>query len=222
MGPLDDTEVDLKEIALSALHPNGGVSTHTLERSGLHLDVFDNFMQVFTPQISQLVGWKPLDSFGYAENFRQRATDMYREYHRLDMTWEGQLSEHHVKATLAIRLFDGEHEDRRRSAPPYRLYLLKSGSMLYYAGGEHAQKVPCPFQVIQLEPRLMVEMLATVKDSGDPFLSFGAEYDHSFLFVMRLLTNALQRSVQQRKRVVENQQALHDRLSTFIQRVSSP
>jgi hypothetical protein len=111
----------------------------------------------------------------------------------------------------AIQIFDGEK--MRPPAPDYRLFLLRDGRLLHYAGGFHADG--------WREPVVSCGHVLTVLEAmGDGYGSFGSSSRWlSFMIIMDSVNSALEAAIAHRQRTLDEQQALHAQLTQLVKRI---
>jgi|GEM_PF-6690892 len=135
--PASTPEDAIREIALAALNPNKPRITPQLVReSGLHREMLQSIYDALEPEIKNLMGWKPLEEFVHFPSWRNHSTEDEKRGAKLTETWREYLTELELRDLHAILIFDGE--TLPHPAPDYRLFLLRDGRLLYYAGGFHA------------------------------------------------------------------------------------
>jgi hypothetical protein len=125
--------------------------------------------------------------------------------------WLKLLEEAGIADEKAIQIFDGEK--MRPPAPDYRLFLLRDGRLLHYAGGFHADG--------WREPVVSCGHVLTVLEAmGDGYGSFGSSSRWlSFMIIMDSVNSALEAAIAHRQRTLDEQQALHAQLTQLVKRI---
>lgn len=213
MGEPDSitTEDIMRQLALGALGPKGTVPTRILRETGLHREFLQSHFQSLQPEIKYLVGWKELREFGYRPPWRDYEIKDQRRGQELTKTWLEILNEHGIADELAVLIFDGEL--RQMPAPDYRLFVLRDGRMLYYAGGFHARALH----------KFACGDVLGVLDTLDKSYS-NSPHDlarQPFLIILQALADAFERAIKDREAKVRTQRALLERLNYAIKQVSA-
>lgn len=214
MGEPDSMSTDdvMKQLALGALGPSGRVPARILRETGLHRELLQLHYQSLRPEIKYLVGWKPLREHSYTAHYRAEGSERRRAA-TLTETWLKALDEHELADEHAVQIFDGEQ--RPMPAPDYRLFVLRDGRMLYYAGGLYGSTWGDCFacgdvlHVLDvLDKRYSAASCATTL-ARQPFL-----------VILEALAKALEVAIRNRERKVQEQRALQERLTALIKQVS--
>lgn len=211
MGEPDSmtTEDTMKRLALSALGPTGVVSARSLRETGLHREFLQLHLQSLQPEIKDLVGWKKLREFKYIPHYRAEATERKRG-EKLTETWLEVLHEHEIADEHAVLIFDGEL--RPPPAPDYRLFVLRDGRMLYYAGG---------FYGSSWNGFACGDILHVLDVLDKRYLASDSLARQPFILILQALADALARAIKDREAKVQKQRALEGRLRQVITQVST-
>lgn len=199
------------DLLLSLLSPRGVVDGSKLVKAGLHRLVMRQYFDAIRPEIKNMVGWRPLQEFVYAPHWRETTKEDTQQGEKRTAQWRRLLEEEGIASEMAIQIFDGEK--MRQPAPDYRLFLLRDGRLLHYAGGFNA--------VVWEKPVLSYgEPLAVLDAMGDGYGSFGRSSAwYSFMIIMGAMNKALETAIRQRERMLDEQRTLHAQLVQLVQRI---
>lgn len=215
MGEPDSmsTEKAMRQLALSVLGPSGVVPARTLRETGLHREFLWLHFQSIQPEIKNLVGWKPLREFGYTAHYRADSSERGRNATLTEM-WLKVVDELGVADEHAVMIYDGEQ--RPRPAPDYRLFQLRDGRMMYYAGGLYGRAFGDYYlcgdilEVLDLLDKKHSAASCATQTSRQPFL-----------IIVQALADVFAKAIRDRESKVERQKALLGRLNYAIQQVSA-
>lgn len=202
------TEDQSQTLLLQLLSPAGKVEGTELVKVGLHRLVLQQYYDAIQPEIKNLVGWKPLGEFQYPVPYREASSDDVKKARKVNDKWLKLLGEAGLEAERAIQLFDGEV--LRMGAPDYRLYLLRDGRLLHYAGGfygyeYHRHAITCG------DPLVVLDAIS----GGGSATMFYPSY-LGFVVIMRSLGEALETAIKQRQKALDEQRGLHSQLAQII------
>ncbi len=216
MGEPDSTEIDqMKRLALSALGPKRAVSASLLRETGMHREVLLQFFGALRQEIGDLVGWTPLRDVVYSARWGRR--DVLYKAPKLTNSWLEKLNALDLGDQRAIMLYDGERESL--PAHDYRLFLLRDGRLLHYAGGFLAGNF--------ISEAIVCDDILTVLDELEKRYTCGfpGSWQDSrvnpFIVMMSALIGAVDRAILHRERKVKEQKKLQERLRTVIDMVSN-
>ena len=214
MGEPDSmtTEDVMRQLALGALGPRGAVSARTLRETGLHREFLQVHFNSLETEFKYLVGWKELREFKYVPDYRADSRERQRG-ETLTEAWLKLLDEHGIAGEYAIQIFDGEL--RPMPAPDYRLFLLRDGRLLYYAGGFHGWRMG------GFALGGVLKILDTLDRSYSESSCAGTPARQPFLIIMNARADALDRAIKDRESKVRKQRALEERLRQVIKQVST-
>lgn len=192
-----------------ALGPGGSISIRKLREAGLDRDILLQFFVRFKPAIADLVGWRKLSSFYYSGSYRpEYGEPIYGE--RLTVRWQERLKAAELSDQMAIQIFDGEAE--RAPAPDYRLFLLRDGRLLHYAGGFYPQEYTPAITCGDI-----LDVYAALPRSNhvsSPMLVDPA------LIIMQALATAVMNAIKYREQKAKSQREFHSDLMQRIQLLS--
>lgn len=215
MGEPDSmtTEDVIRQLALGALGPRGTVPARTLRETGLHREFLQSHYQSIQSEIKYLVGWKPLREYRYTAHYR--SDDMERRKCRsLTENWLKVLDEHGVANEHAVQIFDGEM--LRPPAPDYRLFVLRDGRLLYYAGGLYGNTFSKYFACGDV-----LHVLEVLDKRYSAASCASLLVQQPFIVILEALAKALEVAINNRERKVQEQRALQARLTSALKQVSA-
>lgn len=214
MGEPDSmtTEDVMRQLALGALGPKGVVSARTLRETGLHREFLKLHFQSLQSEIKNLVGWKELREFKYVPDYRADI-EQYRRGESLTGTWLEKLNGYGVAEQHAVLIFDGEQ--RPMPAPDYRLFVLRDGRMLYYAGGFHG------FHYNSFACGGVLDVLDVLDKAYSAGSCASSPARQPFIIILEALAKALETAIRDREAKVQKQRALQERLMYAIKQVSA-
>lgn len=205
--PASTPEEAIREIALAALHPNKSITPALVRQSGLHREMLQGIFDALEPEIKNLVGWKELREFNYHPAWREYTTDDRKKGEKLTQEWGQKLRAAGLSKVHAIEIFDGE----RLSAPEpdYRLFLLRDGRLLHYAGGHYARSY-------DNAPITCGDVLTVMEALEERYPVRSSHDKEAFERLAELLTKALADAVTSRVKLATEQQALQERIETAL------
>lgn len=201
-------------LALSALSPSDNVSASLLRKSGLHRTVLQSCYDAFKPEIKNLVGWKSLREFGYKGNWTDDIVSIEKA-EELTATWRKVLQSQGLSDEMAVLVYDGEILPA--PARDYRLFVLRDGRLLYYAGGFYATRL---FRTISSPVCGDVLTVLTVLEDTYSSSSVTAS-EEPFVVLMRSFGKCLQDAIAERKRRIGDQEKLQAQIEQLVARVSN-
>lgn len=215
MGEPNSTDLDvMTAVALGALSPSGKVSASLLRKSGFHRTILQSCYDAFKPEIKNLVGWKPLREFGYNGSWTDEIVSIEKG-EELTATWRKVLQSQSLGDEMAVLVYDGEILPR--PARDYRLFVLRDGRLLYYAGGFHAARL---FRTISSPVCGDVLTVLTVLDDTYSSSSVTTS-EEPFVVLMRSFGKCLQDAIAERKRRIGDQEKLQAQIEQLVARVSN-
>lgn len=178
----------------------------------MHREFLQLHFQALQPEIKNLVGWKPLREFKYVAGPRDDI-----EYHKrgkkLTETWLEKLDGYGIAEEQAVLIFDGEQ--RPMPALDYRLFVLRDGRMLYYAGGFHG------FHYSSFACGDVLDVLDVLDRAYSAGACGATPAKQPFIIIVQALANAFERAIKDREAKVRTQRALLERLNYAIKQVSA-
>ena len=214
MGQPVSTEIDpITQLALSALDPSGKVSANLLVESGMHREVLRQFFEAFQPELKNLVGWKELKEFGYSTaHWSNATTEDAQKAKTQTKGWLEKLEIQKLSTTHAVQIYDGE------TLPPpakdYRLFILRDGRLLHYAGGLYGD----------FDARVTYGNLVSVLEIMDKRYAvptWGSPSEQPFIVIMKALSQALESAINSRKNTLKAQESLQENLQRVIKQVNN-
>lgn len=206
------TDPLVASVLQSLLDPQGRVDGLALIKTGLHRTVLQQYFEAISPEIKNLPDWLPLREFSFSPSWRNVTREDERAGSKRTERWRQQLEEAGVADEEAILIFDGERMPA--PAPDYRLFVLRDGRLLHYAGGHYVddfrkRKISCG------------DPLAVLEAMGDGYDSFGlSSRQTSFMIIMDAMNRTLEKSVKHRRKLADDQSQLHEQLAGFVRRIT--
>lgn len=208
--PVSTTEEMVREVASAMFHPTKGVPVELLRDSGLHRDMMVQSYALLSPEIKNLTGWKMLSEYDHLQHGNP-PLDVMKKGQRETTLWLERLSEANLSECQAILMYNGEH-----TAPPakdYRLFLLRDGQILYYAGGIYSHSVRPEFLCGSA-----LEVLAAL-DKKYPNHRFLAG-EQPFLVMVRAFSTVLRRAIASREQKLADQKKIQAAIDQLVSKVT--
>ena len=174
--------------------------------------VLQQYFEAISPEIKNLTGWRPLREFSFSPSWRNVTREDENAGAKRTERWRQQLEEAGVADEKAILIFDGEKPPA--PAPNYRLFLLRDGRLVYYTNEPYVSS----FREREIS---CGDPLTVLEAMGDGHSSFGlSSRQTSFMIIMDAMNRALEKSVEHRRKLVDDQSQLHKQLAGFVQRIT--